>query len=154
MNRRRFMIGCLGILFAALIVVLWILYSPRAYIGFMKLTGMGAGAENSYEAKGIPGDRTEFENGVTLISDICYDTAYPNSYLDIYRQGEGEQPLFLYIHGGGYAWGDKAEGDPNAGALGPEGATRYLQEIALAGYTVASMDMTALWMMRTRKRIC
>jgi acetyl esterase/lipase len=82
---------------------------------------------------------TDLDNGVRLLSGISYGDQYPNSFLDIYQNTMIENaPTFFYIHGGGFAWGDKAEGDPNAGA-GPE-ATQYLQSICTAGYHVVSIN--------------
>ena len=43
-----------------------------------------------------------------------YGTEYPNSYLDIYYPGalEENRPTYIYIHGGGFIFGDKNGGDP------------------------------------------
>ena len=59
-------------------------------------------------------------NGRTCHQDICYSNKYPNSVLDIYLPEECGNPLpvFFYIHGGGFCWGDKTEynvQDPSKG---------------------------------------
>lgn len=55
-----------------------------------------------------------------LHSNLCYDTETPNGYLDIYypfTPKETQPATLIYIHGGGYVWGDKQSGDPDAGEL-------------------------------------
>ena len=111
-------------------------FRPDWYIIFLQKTGMANGALNSFEDEYTVAD---LERGVRLISGISYGDQYPNSFLDIYQNTTEENaPTFFYIHGGGYAWGDKAEGDPNAGE-GPE-ATQYLQSICTSGYHVVSIN--------------
>ena len=58
------------------------------------------------------------ENGARLVANIQYDTVYPNGFLDVYYTATPRSenpPTLLFIHGGGYANGDKSSGDPNAG---------------------------------------
>ena len=58
------------------------------------------------------------DNGAKLIANINYDTEYPNGFLDVYYTDSphsNNPPTLLFIHGGGYANGDKSSGDPNAG---------------------------------------
>jgi len=79
------------------------------------------------------------EDGTRLISDVCYDTQLPNGYLDIYHTTKGENaPTLIFIHGGGYLWGDKASGDPNAENTNFSNSTggRFLAE----GYNVVQMN--------------
>ncbi len=60
------------------------------------------------------------ENGAHLIANIQYDTVYPNGFLDVYYTATPKSdnpPTLLFIHGGGYANGDKSSGDPNAGEV-------------------------------------
>lgn len=74
-----------------------------------------------------------------LHSDICYGTTYPNSYMDIYQSSviqEEPLPVFVYCHGGGYTWGDKVEGDPNA----KEQSFWYFEELLKAGYHIVSVN--------------
>ncbi|WP_418968491.1 alpha/beta hydrolase [Alloscardovia omnicolens] len=72
--------------------------------------------------------------------DVNYGSKYPNGYLDIYTQPdarENRHATLFYVHGGGYTWGDKIEGDPNA--KGAE--TQWFFEAFLnAGYNVVSMN--------------
>lgn len=76
-----------------------------------------------------------------LRSNLCYDTEAPNGYLDIYYtlNPKVEAPATLiYIHGGGYVWGDKQTGDPDAGELDIRDSLIYT---ALEyGYHVVSMN--------------
>ncbi len=60
------------------------------------------------------------ENGAHLVANIQYDTVYPNGFLDVYYTAvpkSDNPPTLLFIHGGGYANGDKSSGDPNAGEV-------------------------------------
>ena len=94
---------------------------------------------NSYDAPPI--QTTLLENGTTCISDIPYAEEYPNSYLDLYLSpdaAEGPLPTFIFIHGGGFMGGDKAEGDPFASA--ESGQLWYLNKLVEAGYNVVSLN--------------
>ncbi len=111
-------------------------FRPDGYIVLLQRTGMASGAVNSFAAEYT---ETDLENGIRLLSNLSYGDQYPNSFLDLYQNTTAENtPTFFYIHGGGYAWGDKAEGDPNAGS-GTE-ATAYLQSICAAGWNVVSVN--------------
>ena len=82
--------------------------------------------------------KAKIERG-TVLSDISYGTEYPNSFLDIYQCGpeeNGKRPVFIYCHGGGYTWGDKVEGDPNA----KEQSFAVFQSYLDAGYQVVSVN--------------
>jgi acetyl esterase/lipase len=77
---------------------------------------MVSGEVNSFLPKTEP-NKTKLSKGTLLYGDIQYGEKYPNSYLDIYIP-DGDihtrRPTFFFVHGGGYAWGDKFEGDPIA----------------------------------------
>lgn len=77
-------------------------------------------AKNSYQSKKEP-QKQPFGNG-TLYSDLAYGGNYPNSFLDLYKceEGEDKHPLLIYVHGGGFTWGSKEDGDPNAGKTGKD----------------------------------
>lgn len=117
-------------------------FFPAGYVMFLQYTGMTTKAVNTFSEE--PMSVVELENGMECLTDVCYGSEYPNSYLDIYRMKDAgdttAKPTFLYIHGGGYAWGDKAEGDPTAAAGNIEKATVYLQKICAAGYNVVSLN--------------
>ena len=73
--------------------------------------------------------------------DVQYDRSLPNGYLDIYYPADmaNSKPLtVIYIHGGGYIWGDKASGDPNAGNNAFDASLTY--QLVDAGYPVISMN--------------
>ena len=75
----------------------------------------------------------------TLLSDLCYGKIYPNSYVDIYQtkvDPGSSHPVVIYCHGGGYTWGDKAEGDPNA----EEKGFYCFDELLKAGYQIVSVN--------------
>lgn len=96
-------------------------------------------AENSFEPKHQPGT-TLFGDGV-LYNDVAYGSEYPNSFLDIYRceKGSGVHPLIIYVHGGGFTWGSKEDGDPNARKRG--GDTQWFFKRFLSeGYDIVSAN--------------
>ncbi|WP_454193218.1 hypothetical protein [Paenibacillus sp. Marseille-Q7038] len=86
---------------------------PDITMGWLK-TGV-----TKLENKGIPEQQESIlDNGTLLLSDVQYDTEVENGFLDIYYTTEStseKKPTLIFIHGGGYIWGDKASGDPNAG---------------------------------------
>ena len=99
---------------------------------------MGSDPENITEA--VQKEST-LEDGTVLISDIQYDTEDPNGFLDIYyaKNTESEAaPTFLFIHGGGYAWGDKVSGDPNMAKEGP--ADLITTNVLAKGYNVVQIN--------------
>ena len=91
---------------------------------------------NSFSPRGI----TKELPGIRTVPEVRYGEAYPNSYLDLYEtpvRSSGPAPLFLYCHGGGFTWGDKAEGDPNAGE---NQSLAYFLPFLEAGFSVASVN--------------
>jgi len=82
-----------------------------------------------------------WEKKYYLTSDVPYESKYPNSFLDIYRTEKvpsEKRPVFIYAHGGGYIFGDKSNGDPNA--LGIKGVIRMVCQMLDAGFTVISTE--------------
>ena len=66
-------------------------------------------------------EKTEVRaDGTTQISDIDYGSVHPNGYLDIYlaKDAGADAPTLVYVHGGGYVFGDKPFGDPTGNANG------------------------------------
>lgn len=96
-------------------VILGITFFPKASFSVFKTSINAYGnitAAESYEET--------LENGAQLIANIQYDTVYPNGFLDVYYTSTPRSenpPTLLFIHGGGYANGDKSSGDPNAGEV-------------------------------------
>ena len=77
------------------------------------------------------------DNGGILYSNVHYGDTYPMSEMDIYVANDLEAPVFFYIHGGGYAAGDKVEGDPNAN---DSGFMWYFSNLMNAGYNIVSVN--------------
>lgn len=79
-------------------------------------------------------------DGTTVTSNVEYGLEYPNSYLDVYRTQDSDvsTPTLIYVHGGGYVFGDKLFGDPTSGDKG--GFYVYLQTYLDAGYNIVSID--------------
>lgn len=96
-------------------VILGITFFPKASFSVFKASINAYGnitAAESYEET--------LENGAQLVANIQYDTVYPNGFLDVYYTSTPRSenpPTLLFIHGGGYANGDKSSGDPNAGEV-------------------------------------
>lgn len=96
-------------------VILGITFFPKAYFSVFKT------AINAYRNVTSAERYAEtLENGAQVIANIPYDTVYPNGFLDVYYTAAPRSenpPTLLFIHGGGYANGDKSSGDPNAGEV-------------------------------------
>lgn len=93
---------------------------------------------NMSEPRTAPGEHLR-DDGVLYVNDICYNKDVPNSFLDIYYPNEKKDaslPTVIYIHGGGFIFGDKVSGDPLAKGSG--GDTDFCAEIAKRGYNVVS----------------
>lgn len=91
---------------------------------------------NSFLPRGITSDM----QGIRTITEIRYADEYPNSYFDFYETpvcSAVPAPLFLYCHGGGFTWGDKAEGDPNAGE---NCSLTYFLPFLEAGFSIVSVN--------------
>ena len=73
-----------------------------------------ANATDAQEKTGVRAD------GTTQISDIDYGSAHPNDYLGIYlaKDAGADAPTLVYVHGGGYVFGDKPFGNPTGNANG------------------------------------
>ncbi len=81
------------------------------------------------------------ENGAHLVANIQYDTVYPNGFLDVYYTAvpkSDNPPTLLFIHGGGYANGDKSSGDPNAGDVDYRDSLAY--RALSEGYNVVQFN--------------
>lgn len=85
--------------------------------------------------------RITLPNGTEYVNDICYGTEYPNSYLDIWYSPLREQhscPTYVYLHGGGYLFGDKITGDPLATEAKSDNA--YFKDLTARGFHVVSAN--------------
>lgn len=72
----------------------------------------------TFDTKGVGGPPADFQPPMADIShinrkvlDVAYDQLSPNQRLDIFlpEHGDGPFPLLVYIHGGGFAIGDKRD---------------------------------------------
>ena len=93
---------------------------------------------NSFDPWNKPNVKT-LDNGLVCHTDICYSKEYPNSFFDVwYPDNTNEKrPVFIYIHGGGFLFGDKTQGDPLSAS---KAGTSKLAEIVQAGYIVVNAD--------------
>lgn len=93
---------------------------------------------NSFEPRNEPGEHRR-EDGILYVNDICYGKNLPNSYLDIYYadcDNTRKCPTVIYIHGGGFIFGDKVSGDPLGADTGND--IGFYVEIAKRGYHVVT----------------
>ena len=125
-------------------VVLYALAGIILFTTFFPAISMGIVKKMAFPDESIRDavqSETMLDNGIRLVNNVCYDTEYPNGYLDIYYTAQHTSktlPTLLVIHGGGYIWGDKSSGDPNAGELEMEDT--FLMKAVNAGYNVVSLN--------------
>lgn len=128
----------LFILGAALSVAFFLVaVSPNKLIFLLR----GKNAHLANRTTGHPAGPEIWEEKYWLVSDIPFDSAYPNSFFDLYsceKEPSTPRPVFLYAHGGGFIFGDKSNGDPNA--LGIPGIIRMIRSLVDAGFVVISTD--------------
>ena len=110
-----------GSIFGSLLLIVLVLFlvittHTQIVVGLIQKVTYGDKQFNSFEPYYEPINGLK-ENGQYLISEIKYDTEYPNSYLDItYPDGNltADRPTLFYFHGGGFFAGSKNMGDPLA----------------------------------------
>ena len=97
-------------------------------------------AVNSFEPRNVPGEHVREDGGVYL-NDVCYGKKYPNSHLDIFYPSAGKiakRPTVIYMHGGGFVFGDKVSGDPLAVGAGRD--VDFCSEVTKRGYNVVTFN--------------
>lgn len=132
-----------GSMVGSLLTIILILYfvltcNTQIVVGLLQKMSYGDNTINSYEPFYDPVDGKK-DNGQYLISEINYDTEYPNSFLDITYPDENrevDRPTLFYFHGGGFFAGSKNMGDPMAATE----ATYLLDDICAAGYNIVNVD--------------
>ena len=95
---------------------------------------------NDFKPRNTPGSHLR-PDGVLYVNDICYGEKYPNSHVDLWFPNEDRtvsRPTIIYIHGGGFIFGDKVMGDPLA--VSAERDIDFCAEVAKRGYNVVSMN--------------
>lgn len=83
--------------------------------------------------------KVQMDNGVILHNDVCYGKNYPNSFADIWLPDNTDQkyPVVVYLHGGGFIFGNKSSGDPLSAG---EEKTGKLMKIIEQGYALVNAD--------------
>ena len=100
----------------------------NAIINFLKDNAFHA--VNSFEPTGEE-LKDKSLPGVKIIQNIPYESQWPNSFLDLYLHDEkSDKPLIVYIHGGGFCWGDKAW----------EQEQWYKDQLVCAGYNMVTFN--------------
>ncbi len=132
-------IGCIAGVIAVLLTLFFVLTcNTQIIVGFIQKATYGDKPFNSYEPYYAPIDGKK-DNGQYLISEINYDTEYPNSFLDVTYPDENrevDRPTLFYFHGGGFFAGSKNMGDPMA----ETDATALIDDICAAGYNIVNVD--------------
>ena len=122
-----------GVLMALLLTLYLVATNnTQTVIGMLQKLSYGDNPINSYEPFYDPVNGKK-DNGQYLISEINYDSEYPNGFLDITYPDENrdvERPTLFYFHGGGFFAGSKNMGDP----LAATEATYLLYDICAAGF--------------------
>lgn len=140
-KRAKYIVRVLIVFLAAVLCgVIAVLADADLYIRLFQTAGMVSGQPNKWEE--APAE-SSLEDHIILRSGIRYGNTYPNSFLDVYtsENDTGDRPVYIFIHGGGYAWGDKYDGDPlGTGENGAAGMTENLVKIAENGYNVVSVN--------------
>ncbi|MBQ9036016.1 MAG: alpha/beta hydrolase [Erysipelotrichaceae bacterium] len=79
------------------------------------------------------------DNGKVMFRDVCYGNSYPNSYADIWLPDDTNKkwPVVVYLHGGGFIFGNKSSGDPLSAGEEKQGK---LQKIIEEGYVLVNAD--------------
>lgn len=79
------------------------------------------------------------QDGKVMYGDVCYGNTYPNSYADIWLPDGNDRkwPVIVYLHGGGFIFGNKSSGDPLSAGEEKEGK---LQRIIEGGYALVNAD--------------
>jgi acetyl esterase/lipase len=87
---------------------------------------------NVMPARGSAGGSSTFASAAPTHSDLAYATQSEAQKLDLYipAAGTGPFPVVIMVHGGGFMFGDKADG---AGLTG-------VDQLLAAGYAVASIN--------------
>lgn len=97
-------------------------------------------AVNSYKPFTKP-QRCTLENGTEYVGDVCYGKKYPNSYADIWYSPENQKrrcPTYVYVHGGGFLFGDKVTGDPLSAENKLDMA--YYKDLTARGFNIVSAN--------------
>lgn len=132
-----------GSVIGSIAIIILILYfvltcNTQIIVGLLQKMSYGDNPINSYEPFYEPINGKK-DNGQYLISEINYDTEYPNGFLDITYPDENrdiDRPTLFYFHGGGFFAGSKNMGDPMAATE----ATYLLDDICAAGYNIVNVD--------------
>ncbi len=128
-------ISCALVLFSGFLSLTFL--KPELTMSLFGSAIMGSESSNVVTAEQ---KQSVLEDGTVLVSDVQYDSEVPNGFLDIYYAPEASKgtPTFIFIHGGGYVWGDKVIGDPN---MLRESPTDLITTNFLAhGYNVVQMN--------------
>lgn len=134
--------GSLGLVSRTLLVMLLVIltgasaFGAAVWIDPNVLTSRWAAA-NLTDARETAEVRAD---GTTQITDVDYGSRYPNGYLDVYlaKNAGSDAPTLVYVHGGGYVFGDKLFGDPTGNANG--GFYVYLERYLEVGYNIVSIN--------------
>lgn len=107
--------------------------------GYIKFLQKLMKAKNSFEPKHAPSAET-LDGGIIYVKEIEYAKKYPNSFLDLYLREDAKErvcPTYIFVHGGGYTWGDKDDCDAK---YRKGGNHTVLKQFVKKGYNVAVIN--------------
>ncbi len=102
-------------------------------------TAMQGRTENVTEAP--ISETVELNGGKYMTNDIQYSERYANGYFDLYSASDDfseVKPVFIYLHGGYWVYGDKVNGDPNAEEI--EGYYKVINRLVDEGFNVIAVN--------------
>lgn len=88
-----------------------------------------------------PVTENTWHDGYKRINNLKYASRYPNNTFDLYRRTDKQaekQPVYIFVHGGGFCWGDKDPGDPADSRF--TGLNHFFEAVLDAGFTLISMN--------------
>jgi acetyl esterase/lipase len=99
-----------------------------------------AWCQNASSAPPPPQAKVQYPDGVEALVDVTYATlaGYRPLKLDLYQQsgsGSGPKPAVIYVHGGGFEYGNPRMNTPAWGTL-----DSLMAQIAARGYVVAAVS--------------
>ena len=117
----------------AIVFLLALLFALGATGCGSSVTATPASQPNSVMPQmGGPGGSSTFASVAPTYKDLAYATISETQKLDLYipTSGDGPFPVIIMVHGGGFMFGDKADG----------GGLTGVDQLLAAGYAVASIN--------------
>lgn len=112
----------------------WTLSAPFPHVLVRLLQNLYYQGKNPNTYEIPPAQTDHLDAAVTAFRNITYPSRWPSSSMDIYQCSQMDAPVMLFVHGGGYVWGDKD--DASFGT----GDSNFMRCTAHAGFHVVSIN--------------